>query len=552
MAYIVPSDISQLALAGAHGLELETLAQLKKDLPQEFTVFHGVHWSRSHKGYTVFGEIDFVVVNRSGDVLVIEQKNGPMEETKTGLVKRYRDGNSKNPADQVRRSLDKVRDKFKALHGAGQGLKIDYLIFCPDHKISNLNAAAIDENRVVDANQKANLAKYIQSLLGQGNQDDEPWLERVENFFRQTFEIVPDIHAFISAQEKGFTRLSGGLVRVLSNIEMQPLRLLVKGTAGCGKSQVARHFYEAAIAAGQRPLLVCYTRPLKERLSRILSDGGKVQTWNGLCDEFLTSKGHRLDYQQIYKDPDFWKKMAELVIGEEVSDDWKFDLLIVDEGQDFEQEWLDILALFQKDERNVLWLEDQDQNVFGKSPVRLKGFVGYRSLENYRSPERIARFIQKNLPFQFECANDLPGLGVGMHRYDKAEEQPALVGKAVDQLLKQGFTHEDIVILTCRGVGNSVFSDLDKTGQHVISKFAGDYDAFGSQIWTEGKLRFDSVYRFKGQQAAAIILVDVDPSSKENRIERDQQILFCGMTRATVRLELVMQKDNKLNWKMSG
>ena len=139
-----------------------------------------------------------------------------------------------------------------------------------------------------------------------------------------------------------------------------------------------------------------------------------------------------------------------------------------------------------------------------------------------------------------------------MHRYDKAEEQPALVGKAVDQLLKQGFTHEDIVILTCRGVGNSVFSDLDKTGQHVISKFAGDYDAFGSQIWTEGKLRFDSVYRFKGQQAAAIILVDVDPSSKENRIERDQQILFCGMTRATVRLELVMQKDNKLNWKMSG
>lgn len=87
-----------MALAGAHWLELITLAQLKKDLLQEFAVFHDGHWSRSHKGYTVFDEIDFVVVNRSGDVLVIEQQNGPVEETKAGLVKRYRDGDSKNPA----------------------------------------------------------------------------------------------------------------------------------------------------------------------------------------------------------------------------------------------------------------------------------------------------------------------------------------------------------------------------------------------------------------------------------------------------------------------
>jgi len=32
--------------------------------------------------------VDFVVVNRSGDVLLIEQKNGPLEECGEGLVKR--------------------------------------------------------------------------------------------------------------------------------------------------------------------------------------------------------------------------------------------------------------------------------------------------------------------------------------------------------------------------------------------------------------------------------------------------------------------------------
>jgi hypothetical protein len=552
LAYIVPSDITQLALSGAHELELETLAALKKELSADYTVFHGVHWSRSRRGYTMFGEIDFVVVNRSGGVLLIEQKNGALEEGKDGLTKKYRDGAAKNPGDQVRRSLEKVRDKFSNIHGSARGLEIDYLVYCPDHKLKHINAAALDRERIVDASEKDKLAKRINQILGLGKADNEAWLERVEGFFRQTFEIVPDIHAFISAQEKSFTRLSGGLSDVLGNIEMAPLRLRVQGTAGCGKSQVARYFYEAAIADGQRPLLVCYTRPLKERLGALLDGGGKVQTWNGICNEFLSKKGHKLDYEQMNKDPDFWRKTADLVIGEDVPDNWKFDLLIVDEGQDFEQDWLDILALFQKDERNVVWLEDADQNVFNKKPVRLDGFVGYRSRENYRSPESIARFISKNLPFQFECANLLPGMGVGMLRYKNPEEQADLVGKAVSNLLTRGFSHDDIAVLTCRGVGSSTFSNLDKVGPHTLARFTGTYDKDGNQIWTKGKLRFESVYRFKGQQAPAIVLVDVDPSKEEVRLERDQRVLFCGMTRATVRLELVMKEDNPLNRKMSN
>lgn len=547
MAYIVPQDISQLALSGAFEPELETLAWLKKELSADYTVFHGVHWSRSYRGHTVFGEIDFVIVNRSGAVLVIEQKNGPLEETDSGLVKKYRDGSSKNPADQVRRSLEKVREKFSAIHGDTRGFEIDYLVYCPDHKLERVNAAALDLNRIVDATEKDKLAARIHHILDPGKLDNEDWLNRVEDFFRQTFELVPDIHTFVSAQDKGFTRLSGGLAQVLANIEMTPLRLRVRGTAGCGKSQVAHHFYKSALAAGQRPLLVCYTRPLRERLKARLGEGGKVQTWNGLCDEFLSTKGHKLDYEQMNKDPEFWRKTADLVIGETVQEEWKFDLLIVDEGQDFEQDWLDILALFQKDERNVIWLEDQDQNVFGKEPVQLKDFTGYRSRENYRSPESIARFILKNLPFQFECANDLPGLGVGTHHYKAPEDQPDMVGRAVDKLLARGFSYDDIVVLTCRGVGGSVFSDLDKAGVHTLSRFTSGYNPAGGQIWTKGKLRFDSVYRFKGQQAPAVILVDVDPSSEEGRKDRDQRILFCGATRATVRLELVMKEDNPLN-----
>ena len=39
-----------------------------------------------------------------------------------------------------------------------------------------------------------------------------------------------------------------------------------------------------------------------------------------------------------------------------------------------------------------------------------------------------------------------------------------------------------------------------------------------------------------------MILTDVAP--REEHLARELQVLFCGMTRATVRLELVCQADN--------
>jgi hypothetical protein len=78
MAQLVPDDLTQLALAGAHAPGLETLAQLGHDLPDSYTVFHGVHWTRQYKGHTLYGEVDFVVMNAAGALLCIEQENGPL------------------------------------------------------------------------------------------------------------------------------------------------------------------------------------------------------------------------------------------------------------------------------------------------------------------------------------------------------------------------------------------------------------------------------------------------------------------------------------------
>ena len=65
MARLIPDDWKSLAATGAAERERETLAALEHALPDSYTVYHGVHWTRADQAFSVFGEAAFVVVGRS-------------------------------------------------------------------------------------------------------------------------------------------------------------------------------------------------------------------------------------------------------------------------------------------------------------------------------------------------------------------------------------------------------------------------------------------------------------------------------------------------------
>jgi hypothetical protein len=252
MARLLPTDISELSLSLGETAELRTLGALRAGLPSTYTVFHSVHWARDAPYRTAFGEADFVVVNQSGDVVVIELKSGVLDETADGLIKQYSDGR-KNVASQIHRTLDGLRDQFK--RQSGRDISLDYLIYCPDYRLRDLNAVGLNASRIVDVRDASRLTDRIASILSQGAPTDHG--KRVQRFFENKFHLVPDIHAHVTAAERAMTRLSGGLAEMLSSIEMTPLKLRVRGTAGCGKSLVATRFADNAAAAGKRVLLVC-------------------------------------------------------------------------------------------------------------------------------------------------------------------------------------------------------------------------------------------------------------------------------------------------------
>lgn len=545
VAQLFPSDITPLHLSLGETAELRTLDLLRRALPPDYAVYHSVHWSLSTSARVMFGEADFVVVNRSGDVVIIEQKAGRLEETSEGLAKRYDTAAPKLVAPQIHRNQDGLRKQF--LRQTGHPLTLDYLFYCPDHRLQGAVGAGLSADRVVDATAAEALPERIMALLPAGTDGREGAL--VRRFFENLFYLVPDIHAHVRAGEQAMARIAGGgLAGIVRAIEMNPMRLRVRGTAGSGKSVAALNCAAQAVADGRRPLLVCFNRPLAERLRAVAPPECMVTTFHGLLDRFLASRGQAIDFSAMSR-PGFWSGLQERVILERVPDDWRFDTLIVDEGQDFDADWLDILQLFLTEAPHILWFEDRDQDIrHGKETgrgieeaFRALSFVTFNAKDNYRTPQSIAAFIQDRLPgFAFEARSPLPGLGVGEHHCRTSAEVARRAGAVVTEHLKQGFRAQDVVVLSLRGLGAATLAHEAKVGAFTLARPTGTYDPQGNQRMDRGQIRFETIFRFKGQEAQAVIITDVPPDFADTPAAR---LLFTALTRAKVRADILYGPD---------
>ena len=538
MAKIYPSDLPGLDTSEIKSAELDTLKKLQAELPADHSVFHSVHWSQAYEKNTVYGEIDFIIMNNTGKVLVIEQKNGMLEETPDGLVKSY--GLTKKVVgDQIQRNIGNIRNKFSKQHPGGEKLYIDYLIYCPDYKVININAAGIDRERVVDGNSKASLSDYIKRLLDAKGDASPESVRELHEFFLSSLRIVPDVASYKSSQQRVYRQLLSGLSDVIDNLEFEPFRLRVTGTAGSGKTQVTLAFCDRMLTQGKKPLLLCFNRPLADSLREIADSGVTVNTYYGFCREMAEMAGVPVDFSNINTDG-FWPDVQERLVAADLTDTPKYSCLIVDEGQDFLAEWHEIIQLFLTEDAVQLWLEDPLQNLRGTDAVPLPGFVTYNETSNFRTPTSIAGFIKQSLGQEFRQRNMLPGLGVQMFEYSRKNQLEGKLAHRINELVKAGFKLGDIAIISCRGMDSTVLRETDRLGQHYVRRFTGKYDEHDNQIYTEGELLFDTIFRYKGQQAPVIILTDLDESLEVS--ERARKILYCAMTRATVLLELIVEE----------
>ena len=534
MAKVIPDGWRELAAGEAGGAaerELATLALLERGLPAAYTVYHGVHWTRLDEGgFSIYGDIDFVVVNAAGELLAIEQRSGFLEEGPHGLSSRRR-GRDRNVAVGIARSRTALQARLAARLG-GPAPRIEYLLYCPDYFVRQAHTAGIEPERIVDAAVRDQLIPRIRAILPPGEHSGHA--PEVHRFLRDEIKLEPDVAARLGIARERITRVAGGLSQWARALDFDPYRLRVVGTAGSGKTQLALAEYSAAIAAGRRPLYVCFNRPLADHLAHIAPEGGMACTFHHLCERVLAAHGERPDYAK----PDAFDALIARAGELDVPDDLRFDSIIVDEGQDFSADWAQQLWRHADDDARRIWLEDPMQNLYARPPIELPGWVTLRAHSNFRSPRPVVRMLQALLPAaeHIEAASPFEADEVELLSYDAAHPLTTRVKEAIRLCFAAGFHAQDVAIISWRGREQSELLRHDRLGANALRSFTGQYDLLGQPEYSGGEVLIESVYRFKGQSAPAVILAEIDFETLDERTLRK---LFVGATRAMMKLVLV-------------
>ena len=319
----------------------------------------------------------------------------------------------------------------------------------------------------------------------------------------------------------------------------------VTGTAGSGKTQLAVQAMRDAVAAGKRVLYVCFNRPLADYIARIAPPGAKIANYHQLCDWVARDGGYTPDFQV----PGEFERLEARFAATPIPERWRFDVLVVDEGQDFHAPWAAPCALAGAGRRMVVAGRSAAEPVHAR-PVALPGWVTLKALTNYRSPRDLLEFVRdivgrvEPLAAELRSGSPFDGSDPSVSSYgEEGASADALADACIDatkraitHALSLGFRKQDIAVLSYRGREGSVLAPLDQLGPHRLKSFTGKYDLFGNPEYREGDVLLDSIYRFKGQSAPCVILTEVDFDTLDARAARK---LFVGATRATMKLLIV-------------
>ncbi len=538
MARIYPNDDLDNYSNQIFSSEYQTLEQLRDGLSDQFEIFHGVHWTNL-TGRAIYGEIDFLVLHPNGRLLAIEQKNIELEFQQGKLITSYGVNEEiKDVSSQITRNIANLRKKFSQIH-PHLALQIDHILYLPTSRY--LDEVPINVGRIVDCASELSLPDIVQSILEDYSTTLPTNLADVTSihrFLMGHLNLVPNI-GILSKQAKEVSfNLSRGLTDWVERLDFSPFRLYIQGTAGSGKTQLALSELTKAHKNHLYGLYLCFNRPLADAIKSLAPNPQICSTFHELAKNIAELLSFPVDITSdqafIQLEKIFFTQAEKLAN--------QFDFLIVDEGQDFKPEWRELICNMVKPNGRIIWMEDPSQTIYpDRTTSDWSSWVQFKSPVNYRSPQLIIELINELELTEREIISGNPFVGevTGLRAYQKNDESSLFKATQIEvqNLLSQGYSCESIAVITFGGANRSklLHSKQTQIAGKGIKKLLG-YTSDNQAQWSSGEILFDTIYRFKGLSADAVIITEVDFNEFNPQIKRK---LFVALTRARLKAVIV-------------
>ena len=562
MARCIPDVIPA---AQHHDGEQALLERLRTELPDEFIVIPCLEVPHLRTGRD--SEADFVILHPRGR-LVLESKGGEIRCVQ-GRWERKKSGKWQPlhpPFFQARDNSYEIREHLKRTFGKEAPeakMPFGHVVVFPSIDF-NVETIEMPDARLIDRTELANsdMVKIMHRLLEDTEQRyltrfpgqslpaplTDTQLLAVANKLRPEIRMTSNLSP--EALDRQLIRLSSTQLRAL-DAAAQSKRLRITGGPGSGKTLLALEVCrrERTANPAQKIGLVCFNR----HLGAFLVDVAKADRLDGVTpgsfylhlDRIL---GNVADAKAT--DPSYYQQRvrAALEIAQRTPEAEKFDLLVVDEGQDFRDDG-DKLALLDAMLKGGLakgrwrWFEDLDQILSPEAATPpagahlslLEQLDAYGQVEvdcNWRNTEQIAQAAAKVMGRPTPPSFGVQGPKVTTVASKPGRDFDLLVAVLGHENLRK-YRPEDIVVLSMRGAGKESCAGKDEAAGYRLVP----YDA--NTPYEEGTIRTSTVFKFKGMESHVVILMDVDALATP----RDRRKAYVGMTRAKYDLYVLGQPE---------
>jgi len=311
---------------------------------------------------------------------------------------------------------------------------------------------------------------------------------------------------------------------------------IITGCAGSGKTVVAVELARKLGNENKKVLLTCFNRALADHLQEILHGcpGVTVVSFHALCLRF--AKATKVSVPGGWNQRSFLDKFPEMLkLATNRDERLRFDSVIVDEAQEFHENWWHALKSCLKPTSSELYSFLDDNRLLSdlnfqaaahlSTSIRCKGNLGLLAKEFYVSRNELKvddAPVRNNLmPEYFQCQTE--------------EEVQATASFVIANWVhEKGIKASDIVVLTPRlPKFSKVYQSKLKNGLRFVTRKS----KVDNHIW------LSRIANFKGLERKAVLIIDLDEKfDMLSELDRARLMYMAG-TRATENLCIIGNSD---------